>query len=115
LARTGGEFVVAFDEGVAVGCGAWQPLGSDLLPPGFAEIRHLWIGPECRGLGLGRRLLSRLEQGAAAQGVRTLRLGTHSSLPEAAALYRSGGYREIPPYGDSPYNQLTFEKSVTPA
>ncbi|MEU4236616.1 bifunctional helix-turn-helix transcriptional regulator/GNAT family N-acetyltransferase [Actinoplanes sp. NPDC026619] len=114
LVVTGGEFVVAFEGAPgdpgrsAVGCGAWQPLSSS----GLAEIRHLWIGPECRGLGLGRRVLSRLEQGAAGQGIHTLRLGTHSSLSEAAALYRSSGYREIPPYSDSIYNQLTFEKPV---
>ncbi|GIF21169.1 ribosomal protein S18 acetylase RimI-like enzyme [Actinoplanes tereljensis] len=107
LALSGGEFLVATEDGAAVGCGAWQ-----VLEPGVAEIRHLWVGPECRGLGLGRRLLSRLEQGAAEQGIRVFRLGTHLSLAEAAALYRSSGYREIPPYGDSPYNQLTFEKSV---
>ncbi|GIM94543.1 bifunctional helix-turn-helix transcriptional regulator/GNAT family N-acetyltransferase [Paractinoplanes toevensis] len=111
LARSGGEFLVAFEDRTAVGCGAWQVLERRAH---VAEIRHLWIGPECRGLGLGRRLLSRLEHGAAEQGIRVLRLGTHSSLPEAAALYRSSGYREIPPYGDSPYNQLTFEKSVGP-
>jgi DNA-binding MarR family transcriptional regulator/GNAT superfamily N-acetyltransferase len=106
LASSGGEFLVAFEESTPVGCGVWQPLSSSV-----AEIRHLWISPDCRGLGLGRRLLSQLEAGAAEQGIRTLRLGTHTSLPEAAALYRSSGYREIPPYSDSEYNQLTFEKS----
>jgi GNAT superfamily N-acetyltransferase len=106
LAATGGEFLVALDDGRGVGCGVWQ-----VLSPGVAEIRHLWVGPDCRGLGLGRRLLARLESGAAGQGIETLRLGTHTSLPEAAALYRSSGYRTIPPYGDSPYNELAFEKS----
>jgi ribosomal protein S18 acetylase RimI-like enzyme len=61
---------------------------------------------------LGRRLLERLESDAAAHGVRTVRLGTHSSLGEAIALYRGSGYREIPPYGDSAYNQLNFEKAL---
>lgn len=75
-----------------------------------AEIRHVWISPYCRGLGLGRRLLSELESRAGAQGYRTLRLGTHTALPEAAALYRSHGYREIPLYDPEGYNQLAFEK-----
>lgn len=109
LAATGGEFLVAVEDDRAVGCGAWQ-----VLAPGVAEIRHLWVGPDVRGVGLGRRLLARLESGAAGSGITTLRLGTHSSLPEAAALYRSSGYREIPHYGDSPYNELTFEKPVEP-
>ena len=102
---SGGEFLVAFEESSPVGCGVWQ-----VMSPGIAEIRHVWISPDCRGLGLGRRLLSRLESGAVEHGIRTLRLGTHTALPEAAALYRSSGYSEIPPYGDSEYNQLAFEK-----
>jgi len=89
----------------AVGCGIWQPLS-----PGVAEIRHLWISPDCRGLGLGRRLLAELESRAGAQGFRTLRLSTNKALPEAAALYRSHGYREIPLYDLEGYNQLAFEK-----
>jgi DNA-binding MarR family transcriptional regulator/GNAT superfamily N-acetyltransferase len=105
LAGTGGEFLVALEGSEAVGCGIWQPLS-----PGVAEIRHLWISPDCRGLGLGRRLLAELENRAGAQGFRTLRLSTNKALPEAAALYRSGGYREIPPYSDSEYNELPFEK-----
>lgn len=106
LAETGGEFLVAReDDGKAAGCGAWQPLSGEA-----AEIRHIWINPETRGLGLGRRILDRLESGAQASGYRTFRLGTHTSLPEAASLYRSSGYHEIPAYSHSSYNQLNFEK-----
>jgi DNA-binding MarR family transcriptional regulator/GNAT superfamily N-acetyltransferase len=109
LAVTGGEFLVAMEGPESpVGCGIWQPFagGSDFV----AEIRHVWISQSCRGLGLGRRLLSELESRAGAQGYRTLRLGTHTALPEAAALYRSHGYREIPLYDLEGYNQLAFEK-----
>jgi DNA-binding MarR family transcriptional regulator/GNAT superfamily N-acetyltransferase len=106
LDASGGEFLVAREESSVVGCGVWQ-----VMSPGMAEIRHVWISPDCRGLGLGRRLLERLESGAREQGIHTLRLGTNTALPEAAALYRSSGYREIPPYGDSEYNELAFEKN----
>ncbi|WP_433087496.1 GNAT family N-acetyltransferase [Dactylosporangium sp. CA-052675] len=87
------------------GCGAWVR-----LEPGVAEIRHLWIDDTARGLGLARRLLRRLEDDAAGQGVNTFRLGTHGCLTEAIALYRSSGYTEVEWYGSSPYNQLCFEK-----
>jgi DNA-binding MarR family transcriptional regulator/GNAT superfamily N-acetyltransferase len=101
-----GALFVAREEGRPVGCGAWQRLG-----PGVAEVHNLWIGADARGLGLGRRLLERLEADAVGHGVTTMRLGTHRVLTEAIALYRSSGYREIPPYDDSPYNQLAFEKA----
>jgi DNA-binding MarR family transcriptional regulator/ribosomal protein S18 acetylase RimI-like enzyme len=103
-----GALLVAYEEDRAVGCGAWRRLGA-----GVAEIRHLWVAGEARGLGLGRRLLTSLEAAAAGHGLGTVRLGTHGVLTEAIALYRSAGYREIEPYDGSPYNQLAFEKAGT--
>ena len=68
-----------------------------------------------RGIGLGRRLLHTLETDAAGHGITTVRLGTHAALTEAIALYRSAGYRPIPGYSDSVYNQLSFEKTLQPS
>lgn len=104
-----GRLLLAREHGEPIGCGAWTRLG-----PRTAEIRHLWIDAKARGLGLGRRLLHQLETDAATRGVRTVRLGTHRTLGGAIALYRSSGYHEIDSYGDSPYNQLSFEKNLTP-
>ena len=92
-----------------VGCGAWHRLA-----PGVAEVRHLWVHPDARGLGLGRRLLHAIETDAAAQGATLARLGTHRALTEAAALYQAAGYHPIANYSDSPYNHLAFEKALTP-
>jgi DNA-binding MarR family transcriptional regulator/GNAT superfamily N-acetyltransferase len=102
-----GVLLVAREDGQPVGCVAWHRLG-----PEVAEIRNLWVGAEARGLGLGRRLLGAVEADAAAHGIAVMRLGTHRVLTEAIALYRSSGYREIPTYDESPYNQLAFEKPL---
>ncbi|TDC37397.1 GNAT family N-acetyltransferase [Micromonospora sp. 15K316] len=102
-----GTLLLACERDRPAGCGAWVR-----LTPGVAEIRHLWTDTAARGLGLGRRLLEHLETDAAAHGMRTVRLGTHGSLHEAIALYRSSGYREIDAYSSSPYNQLCFEKHL---
>lgn len=110
LASTGGVFLIAREESNPIGCGAWQ-----LLPDGAAEIRHVWVSDDARGFGLGRRLLDRLETSAEDNGVRVLRLGTNAALPEAIAMYRNCGYYEIPPYSDSEYNQLNFEKKLPAA
>ncbi|GIE96860.1 bifunctional helix-turn-helix transcriptional regulator/GNAT family N-acetyltransferase [Paractinoplanes rishiriensis] len=107
LAATGGVFLLAREGSLAVGCGAWQAMELSTV----AEIRHLWVSGDARGFGLGRRLLGALEESALSAGRGTLRLGTHRSLPEAIAMYRAAGYREIPSYSDSPYNELTFEKT----
>ncbi|MDI6105068.1 helix-turn-helix domain-containing GNAT family N-acetyltransferase [Actinoplanes sp. NEAU-A12] len=105
-----GTQLVAFEDGHPVGCGLWIRLG-----PGIAEIRHLWVAPEARGLGLGRKLLARLEVDAVNHGIDTVRLGTHPLLTEALALYRTSGYTNIGGYSDVPYNQLAFEKVLVSA
>lgn len=104
----GGGFLVALEEDRPVGCGAWRR-----LRPGVAEVRHLWVHQDTRGLGIGRRLLQRIEADAAAHAVTTVRLGTHSVLVEAITLYSSSGYHPIPTFDNSPYNHLAFEKALT--
>ncbi|HWF97566.1 MAG TPA: helix-turn-helix domain-containing GNAT family N-acetyltransferase [Steroidobacteraceae bacterium] len=93
--------------GEPVGCG-----GIRTLEPGVGEIKRMWISPEVRGMGVGRRLLGVLEEVARARKLRTVRLDTHGSLAEALGLYRAAGYREIPRYNDNRYAQHWFEKSL---
>jgi DNA-binding MarR family transcriptional regulator/GNAT superfamily N-acetyltransferase len=104
-----GAFFVAYEEGRPVGCGALRR-----LRPGIGEIRHVWVHPDARRLGLARRILTALETEAAARGLDTLRLDTHATLTEAQAMYRAGGYREIEPYVDHVYGDFWFEKRLTP-
>ena len=80
--------------------------------PGWAEIKRLWVASPVRGLGLGRRLLVTLEQRAALAGAPVVRLDTNRVLSEAIAMYRAGGYREIPRFNDNPYAHHWFEKDL---
>jgi len=102
-----GLFLVATLYGDPVGCGALK-----FHPGAPAEIKRMWVAPEVRGLGLGRRLLAELEARAAARGVRTLRLETNRALAEAVSLYRSAGYREVAAFNDEPYAHHWFEKTM---
>ena len=72
----------------------------------------MWIAPDARGLGLGRRLLEELENEAKRHGFHVVRLDTNATLDEALALYRSSGYREIARFNDNPYAQHWFEKTL---
>jgi ribosomal protein S18 acetylase RimI-like enzyme len=76
------------------------------------EIKRLWVAPAARGLGLARRLMEAAEQAARELGIAVLRLDTNSALPEAAALYRRTGWREIERFNDDPYPDLFFEKRL---
>ena len=102
-----GLFAVATLHGTAVGCGALKFHG-----PRPAELKRMWVAPSTRGLGLGRRLLAELEGLAREHGARTVRLETNRNLKEAIALYRSAGYREVPPFNDEPYAHHWFEKRL---
>jgi DNA-binding MarR family transcriptional regulator/GNAT superfamily N-acetyltransferase len=104
-----GLFVVAFLHAEPVGSGALKFHGR--RP---AELKRMWVAPEARGLGLGRRLLQELERLAADHGVRTLRLETNRSLVEAIALYRSSGWREVDAFNDERYAHHWFEKRLNP-
>jgi len=104
-----GLFALATLHGAPVGCGA---LKFHRRRP--AELKRMWVAPSARGLGLGRRLLTELEQLARDHGTRVLRLETNRKLTEAIALYRSAGYREVPRFNDEPYAHHWFEKRLPP-
>ena len=107
LREPAGLFVVASLHGSPIGSGALKFNGEEP-----AELKRMWVAPSARGLGLGRRLLSELEQLAASRGVRVVRLETNRNLTEAIALYRSAGYREVPRFNDEPYAHHWFEKRL---
>jgi DNA-binding MarR family transcriptional regulator/GNAT superfamily N-acetyltransferase len=102
-----GQFFVAYLHGEAVGCGAVKHKAG--AP---TEIKRMWISPAARGLGLGRRLLGDLEACASAGGATEARLETAAILTEALNLYRSAGWREVPPFNDEPFADHWFEKTL---
>jgi DNA-binding MarR family transcriptional regulator/GNAT superfamily N-acetyltransferase len=103
-----GAFLVAYEEGRAVGCGALRRLA-----PRVGEIRHVWVHPGARRLGLARRILDGLERAAVERGYGTVRLDTHAVLTEAQAMYRACGYTEIPRYDENVYAAHWFEKRLS--
>jgi DNA-binding MarR family transcriptional regulator/GNAT superfamily N-acetyltransferase len=102
-----GQFFVAYLHGEAIGCGAVKH-HSDAP----AEIKRMWIAPEARGLGLGRRLLDTLEGCALEDGARLAHIETGAVLTEALSLYRSAGWVEVAPFNDEPYADHWFEKAL---
>jgi DNA-binding MarR family transcriptional regulator/GNAT superfamily N-acetyltransferase len=106
LTPPAGIFIVARLGGRPIGCG-----GLKVKDRNIGEIKRMWVSPDARGLGLGRRLLQTLEAHARAFGVRTLRLETNRALKEAQALYRSSGYFEVAPFNDEPFAHHWFEKA----
>ncbi len=76
-----------------VGIGGLKPLSDQA-----AEIKRMYVRPDCRGLGIGRTLLGQLVDEAQALGYRRLLLETTAFMPEAQALYLSFGFAATDPY-----------------
>jgi len=91
-----------------IGCGALK-----FHPGAPTELKRMWVAPEARGLGVGRRLLLALERHARQAGSRVVRLETNRALTEAIQLYRATGYREVAAFNDEPYAHHWFEKRLS--
>ena len=87
-------FVVARQDGQALGCGALRSLGQPVV-----EIKRMYVRPEARGRGVGAAILADLERRAVELGFRVVRLETGPLQPEAIGLYERAGYRQIPCFG----------------
>jgi DNA-binding MarR family transcriptional regulator/GNAT superfamily N-acetyltransferase len=108
LTEPAGLLLVARLRGEPIGCGALKLHGTQP-----AEIKRMWVAPTARGLGVGRRILSELEERARERGVKQVRLETNKTLKEAGGLYRSAGYEEVAAFNDEPYAHHWFEKRLS--
>ena len=74
----------------------------------------MFVMPEYRTHGLGRRILNELERHATANGARTILLETGALNYAAIRLYIAAGYEPIPPYvpGRGETNRA-FRKTLT--
>ncbi|PWJ10920.1 Acetyltransferase (GNAT) family protein [Jannaschia seohaensis] len=64
-------------------------------------MKHLYVRPEARGTGLGRRLVEARMQAAREIGLRSVVADTFTGNPEMPVLYRSLGFRVVPPFHGS--------------
>jgi DNA-binding MarR family transcriptional regulator/GNAT superfamily N-acetyltransferase len=102
-----GFLLVARIRDRAIGC-----VGLKLHRGAPAEMKRMWVAPEARGLGVGRRLLAEVEERARAAGATVIHLETNGTLREAIELYRQNGYVEVAPFNREPYAHHWFEKRL---
>jgi DNA-binding MarR family transcriptional regulator/GNAT superfamily N-acetyltransferase len=102
-----GAFVVMRSDQSLIGCGGVQYVDATT-----GEIKRMWVHPDWRGLGLGARLLCRLEAVAGELGRSRVVLDTNESLSEAISMYQRSGYQSIERYNSNPYAHHWFTKTV---
>ncbi len=82
-------------DGDVIGMGALCPVDERV-----GEIKRMYIRPEHRGKGIGRKLLTKLMEKAKAFGYSTLRLESQDFMTVAHQLYRSMGFQDTDPFSD---------------
>jgi GNAT superfamily N-acetyltransferase len=107
-----GGIWVAWDGEEALGCVALQEIAPDI-----AEMKRMYVRPDARGRGVGRRLTEHAIAAATAWRYERLRLGTLATMQPAQQLYESVGFRPIAPYrpiefGDTLFYELALNTSL---
>jgi ribosomal protein S18 acetylase RimI-like enzyme len=99
-----GRLLLAIKDEELAGCIALRKLSHDTC-----EMKRLFLRPEARGQGWGRKLVEEIISEARDIGYQRMRLDTlPGKMDTAIALYRSLGFKEIPPYYDNPVPDATF-------
>jgi len=107
LRPPGGTFVVGFDDGVAVCCGAVKR-----LPDGACEIKRMFVTEAARGRGVARALLEELERRARELGYEIARLDTGPRQMRAQRMYERAGYVAIENFNANPMASFFGEKRL---
>jgi ribosomal protein S18 acetylase RimI-like enzyme len=112
-ARPSGRLLLARMDNDVTGC-----VGVHQLAPGICELKRLYVRPAFRGYGVGRLLIDAAIREATNARYRAMRLDSIEPLmAPAIRLYRTLGFREIPPYRLNPipgavYMELMLRDAV---
>ena len=98
-----GALALAYSDGQAAGCGAFRK-----IKPGICELKRMYTRPSFRRLGVAREVSKALIERARQAGYDSMWLDTAKEWTGPVALYRSLGFREIEPYYNSPYADLSY-------
>ena len=96
-----GRLLLAKNGDAFVGCVAMRQIGD-----GICEMKRLFVQPALRGKGIGKALAQAIIEEARRIGYKHMRLDT--VFEPALSLYRSLGFKEIPPYQHVPIEGVIF-------
>lgn len=91
-----------------------EPVGCVLCygEGGVAEFRRLWVDPDARGNGVGRRLVETVIEYATDAGYDTLALATPPWSEAAHALYESLGFERTGPYPEARLDEQYHDDAI---
>jgi ribosomal protein S18 acetylase RimI-like enzyme len=98
-----GRLLLAWRGDELLGCVALRPVDAR-----DGEMKRLYVRPQARGEGLGRRLAQRIVDEARAAGYARLCLDTLPTMTGAQALYAALGFVPVAPYVFNPVPGTRF-------
>ena len=101
--RPGGDLLIGLDGKNAVGCVAVRKRDNDVC-----EMKRLFVRPEARGTGLGRRLAQEIIVVARELDYSLMLLDTLDRLTEAMHLYQTLGFLRTEPYYENPLPGVVY-------
>jgi carbonic anhydrase len=104
-----GRLLIALFDKQSAGCIALRKLSDEIC-----EVKRLYVKPEFRNMGIGRRLVEAVLEEAREIGFARVHLDTIEAMEKARALYRSFGFREIEPYNDKKSGNAVFMALLLP-
>lgn len=100
-----GRLLLALVAGEPAGTAALRPMSAQCC-----EAKRLYVRPQYRGQGIGKRLLDQLVSEARAEGYQEMYGDTLRSMTSALKMYRQRGFAEVPPYSGTPTPSAIFLK-----
>ena len=99
--------VVAYDQGIPVGCGAIKEYAQDTM-----EVKRMYVPLHKRGRGIASVILKELETWCLELNYKKCILETGQRQTEAIELYKKNNYKIIPNFGQyaNVENSVCFEK-----
>lgn len=85
------HYIVAESDGQIVGYAGIYFVAADVP----SDIFNIAVVPEYRGQGIAKYMLNEIEQWARSKGVKTSMLEVDVNNPNAIALYKGAGYKEL--------------------
>ena len=98
----GGVLLLAKCQGEPAGTIALRRLDATSGDSTSGEVKRLYLRPEYRGQGLGRRLLEAVVERAAGMGYESLYADTLPGMTDALSLYQRAGFERIDAYSSNP-------------
>jgi len=105
-AHPDGALFLAMNHGRVIGCGALRRLGPK--EKNRCEMKRLFLRPDARGHGTGKKLALRIIEEAVFLGYSAMFLDTLHRLSEAMTLYEGIGFVQTPPYYDNPMPDVVY-------